>query len=155
MPRKLEDLQADTESVEKELTRKLYWTVSSTLPLTREQKKTTFTWAAHLAEQLVRRAAAAPPPASRPISPSTAQRAQRLASGAKNRYAAQAGGGAADGKIGRRTVQPKPYQNGRLATPPLDQDSWDLQVQMRERAILYMKNGSKSGATREVAPWEH
>jgi len=142
MPRKLQELLADLESAEKELTRKLYWTVSSTLPLTREQKATTFTWAAHLAEQLVRRAVAAPPPASRPFKPSNAQQAAKLASRAKGRYAAQAGGGAADGLKGRRTVPPDEGPRERKAAPPPSAAFLERQAALKARAIRYMKHGS-------------
>lgn len=91
MPRSVEGFLSDSTDPIKELTRKLYWAVSSTLPLSRDQKKTSFTWAANLAERIAAAAAARPPPASR----SNGLTGKALAMEKKRGYAAPAGGGAA------------------------------------------------------------
>lgn len=48
----------------RELTRKLYWSVSSTIPnLSKQQKSSTFTWAANLAERIMDNLRPSLPPA--------------------------------------------------------------------------------------------
>jgi len=49
----------------KELSRKLYWAITSTLTLSRDQKHTTFSWCVRMAEGIIKRHETPPPPASR------------------------------------------------------------------------------------------
>lgn len=50
----------------KELTRKLFWAVTSSLDLPPDARRTTFIWAADLAETILNRFLTSPPTASRP-----------------------------------------------------------------------------------------
>ncbi len=91
MSPKVEQFNSNETSAEKELTRKLYWAITSTISLTPEQKKTTFSWVCGFAEKLLERAAVSPPPATR----SNGLRGKALAIERKRCYTAQAGGGVA------------------------------------------------------------
>lgn len=103
----------------KELTRKLYWAVSSTLRLTKRQKTTTFTWAADMAERICLRSHPSLPPS--------------VDSDGLNGYHGQAEG-RGGGRI-RSSIQ-------RSATrkPPLpDQAGWERRQQaLRDRAWAYV-----------------
>jgi len=130
---------SETDS-QKELTRKLFWAITSTIPLLREQRQTTFSWACELADKLLARAAAAPPPASR----FQGLTGKRLAMERKKFYAAQAGGGAAgssdaalhtsapSGTAPSRRLHPSPQPSAGYAAF-LAQDA-----AQRDRAVAYM-----------------
>lgn len=57
MPLKLEEFLLDPTSAEKELIRKLYWSITSTLTLDRDQKAQTFAWCARVGTAIISRAA--------------------------------------------------------------------------------------------------
>jgi len=155
MARQMEGFLSDPKDPLRELTRKLYWAVSSTIPLNTAQKKTTFSWAADLADKLIARAAVLPPPAIRPQNLGGKAFAMRKKSG----YAAQAGGGAA-GSLDRATSAALPSQlmrRGAVSHPlPTTQDMADFgedQARMKAAAIVYMKGGV-TGGSRNQQPAE-
>jgi len=136
-------LSDDTDDA-KELTRKLYWAVSSTITLTKESKASTFSWAADLAEKIVKRSNLAPPPAIR-------TRAQGVALGRSKRYTGLAGGGAAGRLDGGEAVSRPPLRPSRAASPtskrpavtPAELEKFkDDQARMRAAAIRYMHDGT-------------
>jgi len=138
--RALEEFLSDPSAAEKELTRKLYWSITSTLSLTPAQKKSTFSWVADFAEKVVSRHSVPPPPASRPET----RGSQKLASSRRNGYAALAGGGAA-GRLDRGGRRPLPSK--RTASKPTHPPETDparlaawaaAQASMRTRARKYM-----------------
>ncbi len=111
----------------KQLTRKLYWAISSTYPqLTREQKATTFTWAADMAERIMSRLVPSLPPS--------------VDSGSSNGYHGQAvgrGGGRNDPSIQRPT----------RSLPPPNMPAWEReQAVMRDRAWAHVLKGRSNGA---------
>lgn len=57
MPPKLEEFLSDPTSSEKELVRKLYWSITSTVPLDRDQKAQTFAWCARVGAGIISRSA--------------------------------------------------------------------------------------------------
>jgi len=145
---KPEDFQNEQTSVVKELTRKLYWSIASTVALSKEQKATTFSWAASYAERVAQRVSAAPPPAFRtsikPSGPTSPGKKRALAIRSKNRYAAQAGGGAAGfngGPDGPTSSTARPA----AASFPGYRDFLDLQKRQRARAVLYMADMARGG----------
>lgn len=141
MSRVLEEFLEDPSSAEKELTRKLYWAITSTLSLTRPQKTSTFSWVADLAEKIVKRASAAPPPAARSETPGR----PTLARGGKKRYAALAGGGAAGSfrKSGgeplpsKDTASRQPHPHG--SNPARHAAFLARQASLKVRAVDYME----------------
>jgi len=144
MAQHLKGFLSDPNDDHKELTRKLYWAVSSTIPLDRDRKKSTFTWAADLAEKVLDRVENAPPPAIRPKDTG----GKRLAMGRKDRYAALAGGGAAGSldraaaavppsRSVRSKVAPQPY-----LTPQQLEVFKGTQARLKAAAILYMRDGA-------------
>jgi len=157
MRQSLEEFLQDSSTTTKELARKLYWAISSTVPITAGQKRTAFIWAADMAERLVKRIEATPPPASRHLSPG-----KRLAMGKKNGYAALAGGGAAGsldqtgGAAPNSSLQrPPPHlgsaRNSRPPPPPRRPTPGEMerfkddQARMKAAAIQYMVDGIKVG----------
>lgn len=106
----------------KQLTRKLYWAISSTFPrLTREEKAKTFSWAAQMAERVIQRVHPSLPP---PVD-----------TAAHNGYHGQAegrGGGRYDPSLPRRS----------RALPPPNMADWTLQqAAMRKRAWGHVMKG--------------
>lgn len=110
----------------KELTRKLFWAISSSLPgLTRQQKASTFTWAADMAERVLTRIHPSLPPAV--DSPST------------NDYHGQA-----VGRGGGRNRSSLP-SDVRLLPPP-NMPAWERsQAAMRARAWAHVQKGRTNG----------
>ena len=110
----------------KQLTRKLYWAISSTYPrLSRQQKTATFTWAADMAERIIQRVDPSLPPA--------------VDTPSSNGYHGQAegrGGGRYDPSI----------QRGTPPLPPPNMQAWEQQQRvMRERAWAHVLAGRKTG----------
>jgi len=110
----------------KELARKLYWAISSTFHgLTRQQKATTFTWAADMAERVISRIGPSLPP---PVDTSTS-----------DGYAGQAvgrGGGRNDSSL-PRAARP---------LPPPNMPAWHRQQElMRQRAWAHVLKGKEAG----------
>lgn len=105
-----------------QLARKLYWAVSSTFPqLSKYQRATTFTWAAHLAERILRtRSPSLPPPVD--TSPITGYNGQ-----------AEGRGGGVD----------NPSIAGDISKlPPPDMEGWErLQAGLRRRAWAHVLKG--------------
>lgn len=140
MPRQIEGFLSDDTDDQKELTRKLYWAISSTIPLNQAQKASTFKWCADLAERLLARGNLAPPPATR----SQQLTGRRLAMAKKNGYALLAGGGAAGSSDGKRRQEPpsRALRSGRpsslLMTPQLAGDFQRDQAAKQVLAIEYM-----------------
>jgi len=142
MPGKIEGFLSDSSSPEKELTRKLYWSVTSTIPLNREQKKTTFGWACRLAGQLLERAAANPSPRLPSPNGKGGKLEETVAPATKKRYHGQAGGGVAGSSIKRRTVSPSSLPQERHPSSSPSQDFLDTQARLKAAAIRYMKDGT-------------
>jgi len=140
MPPKLEPSPGDPTSAEKELTRKLYWSITSTLSLDRDQKRSTFGWVAELAVKIVARHGRPSPPASRPGS----NNGRNVAMQRKDRYASLAGGGAAGRsdlatarELPSERVRPKPASQPAVTTAQLAAFT-ARQAAMRKKAIAYM-----------------
>ena len=115
-------MAASESSDAKELTRKLFWAVSSTFPgLTKQEKAKTFSWAADLAERMIDRR---PPSLSLPVD-----------FGQKNGYHGQA--------VGRGGGKNRPsIQRSIPPPPPSDQPAWDRQqAGMRRKAWAYVLQG--------------
>lgn len=110
----------------KELTRKLYWAISSTLRnLDKQQRTDTFNWAARMAERII---ADCVPSLPLPVD-----------TGSRNRYAGQA-----EGRGGGRN-NPS-HTRGRTPSPPPDQEAWETaQAAMRRRAWVYVQRGRREG----------
>lgn len=115
----------------KELTRKLYWAITSTITgLDRAGKATSFTWAADMAERIIARTHPSHPP---PVD-----------SGRSNGYT-----GLADGRGGGR-VKPSLPRFSRSQPPP-NQAVWEQQqAAMREKAWAYVMASRQNGSS-----WRH
>lgn len=145
MHQKLQRFLSDGNDDGKELTRKLYWAVSSTIPLTRELKASTFSWAADLAEKILKRAEIAPPPAIR-------SNGRQVALDRQKRYTGLAGGGAA-GRLDtggesrlpsrRPLAAAAPTSRGRGVTEAELEKFKDDQARMKAAAIQYMADNVK------------
>lgn len=151
MPLKLVEIVSDPTPSEKELIRKLYWSITSTLTLDRDQKAQTFAWCARVGTAIISRAAE--PHLPLPVPTSTAPdkftkptresnnhtNGKALGLAKKKVYDALAGGGAdrvqstlpssdqADGAL--RPVRPYSSRVQRFA---------DYQLALRRRAELYL-----------------
>ncbi len=113
-------MAAPEDKTVKELTRKLYWAVTSSIPsLNKQQKGSTFNWAAHLAERILSsRVAFRPPPVDKsPINVDNLQ---------------------ADGRGGGRYNSS--HTKGRPRPPnPAKQEAWELdQAEKRRKAWEYV-----------------
>lgn len=110
----------------KELSRKLFWAISSTYPqLTREQKANTFTWAADMADRIISRLNPSLPP---PVDTAPPDGYHGQAEGR--------GGGRNDPSI-PRNVRP---------LPPPNMAAWARQQRtMRERAWDHVLKGRSNG----------
>lgn len=147
MPRKLEEFLSDPTDPEKELTRKLYWAVSSTVPLQNAQKASTFSWCAQLATRILSRVESIPPPALR----SNQSSRTSVDPKGKNGYASMAGGGAA-GSLDKRHRQgpsSKRMRSGAVTprsiprvTPAELEEFKDRQARLKAAAIVYMAEQS-------------
>lgn len=148
MPRKLEEFLEDPTSEEKELTRKLYWSITSTLPLDRDQKTRTFAWCARVGVGIVSRAAEPhlPPPVPESASSekftkttrnsNESRRGRALGIRKKTGYAAQAGGGAA--RV-QSDLPSREVLGGRLRPESLTLSGFRaLQTSLRDRAERYL-----------------
>ena len=160
MRQKLEEFLSDPTDATKELARKLYWAVTSTCPMTQEQRSSTFAWAANLADKLTKRIIESPPPAARSLAGGKA-----VAMEQKKRYAALAGGGAAGSLDQSRRIAPSSGLRGPLPPPsglrgPLRKGEpriptaaemrvfKDQQARLKAAAIQYMRDGAiKLGVT--------
>jgi len=105
----------------KELTRKLHWAVTSTIPHhTPEQRRSTFIWAANLAERLARRPS---------LPPSVGQEAAKRV-------------GLNGGREGRRARHIPSIQGAGKPPSPSGQQAWEAkQAAMRAKAWGYVLNG--------------
>ncbi len=114
------------DSPQKQLTRKLYWAITSTFPkLSRADKAKTFTWAADMAERVIQRVHPSLPPA--------------VDTNPQNGYAVQA-----EGRGGGR-YDPS-HTNGSRPLPPPSMPAWERQqAVMRERAWAHVMRGRKAG----------
>jgi len=111
----------------KELTRKLFWAVTSTCKLTRQQRSSTFTWAADLAEKILTRTETEQKDTGKPL-PS----ASRLDPGPKDRYAALA-----EGRGGGRVPSSLHSTEGGVRhTPSLP--FLTTQAGLKSRALAYL-----------------
>jgi len=110
----------------KQLTRKLFWAISSTIPqLTRQQKATTFTWAADMAERVIDR-----------LHPSLPPTVDSVASTGYH--------GQAEGRGGGRN-EPSHTKVTRPLPPP-NMQAWERdQAVMRERAWAHVLKGRREG----------
>jgi len=117
-------MEPSDKELAKELTRKLYWALSSTLDLTRQQRSTTFTWAAQMADRVLQRHLPSLPP---PVDTASS-----------NGYHGQA-----EGRGGGRNDPSISKDPGSL--PPPNMAAWEVeQRKMRERAwahVLKARNG--------------
>jgi len=111
-------MEPSEDDLAKELTRKLFWAVSSTVRgLNKQQRTSTFNWASHLAGRIVSGHPSLPPPVD---------------SMEKNRYHGQA-----EGRGGGRNNLSLP--KGATPPPPPDMEGWlRKQEEMRERAWSYV-----------------
>jgi len=111
----------------KELTRKLFWAVTSTIPrLSKGQRSSTFTWAANLAERILADCHPSLPPT--------------VAKKGTKRYHGQA-----EGRGGGR-INPSITRNGPAPPSPIKQAEFEKrQVGMRERAWAYVLAGRVNG----------
>lgn len=135
LPRKLEEFLSDPTDREKELIRKLYWSITSTIPLTPELKAETFRWCVRLGARLCESAARAPSPAIRPSEPDTNPARPTVAKAVYIRHNGQAGGGAARVSIERSSNPPR-HAKGSAAPPS---PGWSEQQEAkRAAAIQYM-----------------
>lgn len=126
MPRKLQEFVEDPTSAEKELIRKLYWAISSTIQLDKDQKSRLWEWSCSFGVRFIARVAEAPPPASRSAPDLKTRTASPRDINSRNGYHGQAGGGGGTGlkkgaerpsqkRPGRR-VEPSPPSSAFLAT---------------------------------------
>jgi len=146
MPRRIEEFLNDPSSEEKELTRKLYWSITSTFQVSSAEKRVIFNWAADLATRIAEKRTAAPPPASRFDAGDS--KPAPVAPGRKRAYDGQAGGGAARGLNGRRRAVPSsPSQlragsathSSLAAFPPQGYAAFlERQAGLKERALRHM-----------------
>lgn len=109
----------------KELTRKLYWAVTSTFPrMSKDQKRSTFGWAADMADRIATRTLAALPPS--------------VDNNHRNSHTGQAvgrGGGRYNPSLPRSDRPP----------PPPNQEAWVLdQAAMREKAWAHVLEGRQA-----------
>lgn len=119
------------DSLEKQLTRKLYWAVSSSFKhLDRQQKASTFTWAADMAERIISRIG---PSLPLPVDTDTGSSYHRQAEGR--------GGGRYDPSIPRTS----------RTLPPPNMPAWEAQQQaMRDRAWAYVSRGRETWRQLEI-----
>ncbi len=119
-------------SLSKQLTRKLYWAISSTCPhLTKQQKAATFSWAASMAERIIDRLPSLPP---------------SVDSASSNGYHGQA-----EGRGGGRN-DPSIQRNVRSLPPP-NMPAWERQqALMRERAWAHVLKGRSNGYQLPIPP---
>ncbi len=141
MPRKLQEFLQDPSSEEKELIRKLYWAITSTLPLDQAHKTQTFAWCVRIGSAIVARATTSPPPAFRsPPNAKADPRGVKVDQRRKNGYDGQAGGGVAAGFRRGSEASPKHTRSGAGLSPSLVEFT-RVQAELRERAWVYVKNG--------------
>jgi len=119
-------MAASEDPHQKELARKLYWAVSTTCKgMTKQQKASTFTWAADMAERILTRIGP-----SLPL-PVDTEKAERYHGQAVGR-----GGGRNDPSI-LGTARP---------LPPPNMPAWERQqAAMRERAWAHVARGRSNG----------
>lgn len=111
-------MDASDHDYAKELTRKLYWAVSSTFPLTKQQRATSFTWAADMADRMLKR-----------LHPSHPLPVDKRPSNGYHGQADGRGGGRYKPSI-QRGVPPQPLPN---------QAAWELdQAAKRKAAWAYV-----------------
>ncbi len=131
----------------RELTRKLHWAVTSTLPhLSREQRTAVFEWAADIAERLMARPSASRSPKTHQMRPPP--RPKAVDAGRANRYAQQAEG-RGGGRIGVSSVKRR-HQSSRaplrVATPLPDFEA------QKRAAIAYMRTGQAGERQLPIPP---
>jgi len=119
-------MAASSDEHTKQLTRKLFWAVSSTFPqLTKQQKVSTFTWAADMAERILSR-----------IHPSLPPSVDRDVSNGYHGQAEGRGGGRYDPSISRSVRH----------LPPPNMAAWEKQqAVLRARAWAYVLKGRENG----------
>lgn len=148
MPRKLEDFLADPTSAEKELSRKLYWSITSTIALSKEEKSQTFSWCVSLAVRVLKRAASEPRPHLPPSVklPATSPNG-RVDNYRRNGQAVLAGGGVAGSfKEGRSPSLERPP---RTASPsPPSPAFLETQARKKAAALKYLA-GMKLSLTKD------